>query len=99
MRAAFAIVALSALVACKPGAERRADSPGVQPVDTLKATAPADTLPAATVTDTAATKTPPTKAPPPATKTKSKIIGRDSAFPPPRNLPQLDTVRRKRPPA
>ena len=93
----FAIVALSALVACKP-AERRADS--VQPVDTLKAAPPSDTLASAPRADSTATKTPATKTPPsktPTTKTKSTIIGRDSAFPPPRRLPQLDTVRRRPP--
>lgn len=95
----FAIVALSALVACKPGAERRADTPTVQAVDTLKATAPADTLPSVARPDSTATKTPATKSSTPTTKTKSKstIIGRDSAFPPPRRLPQLDTVRRRPP--
>ena len=95
----FAIVALGALVACRPGAEQRTDSTTVQAVDTLKAAPPGDTLASVTSTDTTARDTAATKTRAPATKTstKSKILGRDSAFPPPKNLPQLDTIRRRPP--
>jgi hypothetical protein len=94
----FAIVALGALVACRPGAEQRTDSTTVQAVDTLKAAPPGDTLASVTSTDTTAGDTVATKTRAPTkTSTKSKILGRDSAFPPPKNLPQLDTIRRRPP--
>ena len=87
------VIALIALAACKPAAERRADSPGVQAIDTLKPVAATDTLPSPVAADSVSTKskTPATKS------TKSTKLGRDSAFGPPRNLPQLDTVRRRPP--
>ena len=88
---ASAVVALSILAACQPGNGNRADSPAAQAVDTLKPVAATDTL--ASTTDSSATRPPSTQ-----TKSTSPKLGRDSAFPPPRNLPQLDTVRR-RPPA
>ena len=86
----FALLALCALAACTPAAERRADSPGVQAIDTLKPVAASDTLPTQP-SDSLATKSA-AKA-----SSTSKTLGRDSAFGPPRNLPQLDTVRRRPP--
>ena len=91
------IVALASLAACSRGAERRADSVAAQAVDTLKPAPPGDTLAASPAKDTLSTKrapatrTPTTKT----TKTDSTKLGRDSAFPPPKNLPRLDTVKRK----
>ena len=87
-------VAAIALVACRPGARSAADS--VPPIDTLKPAVAGDTLPT-TPKDSVVTKAPAT----PSTKTKtgsSKGELRDSAFPPPRNLPRLDTVPTKRRP-
>ena len=83
----------AALCACGPKAER---------VDSTDAAVPAiDTLKPVTATDTAiaapATSQTPAQVP---TKTSTQTkLGRDSAFSPPKNLPKLDTVPTKRPPA
>jgi hypothetical protein len=91
----IALWTLTAVVAACGGAnERASDSAGPAAIDTLKPATVTDTL----ASDTTATKTPATKAP--ATKTKSGTgtkLGRDSAIQAP-NLPQLDTVKSKRPP-
>ena len=98
---------LLALGARAPGLDR-ADSaaPAPLPIDTMKAVTASDTL--VTAADSGApARAPATKASAPArsgatgatgTKTSTKL-GRDSAFPPPRGLPKLDTVPTKRPPA
>lgn len=104
---ALALIALIALAACSPApaSDRAADSTTLPAVDTLMAVAPADTLPTKTVTASPATKTvtpaattkttgAQAKAP---TKAETKKLGRDSVIQPP-NLPQLDTVKRKKPP-
>ena len=85
------LVLAAALAACS-GKSNRADS--------VDAAIPAiDTLKAVTASDTAAGPTPPdsvrTPAPAAKTKTPTPPLGRDSAFPPPRNLPRLDTVKKK----
>jgi hypothetical protein len=97
MRYLALVVALSA---CSPRAER---------VDSTDAALPAvDTLKPATATDTAAADTTRSTigaAPTGGTRTTSPTVkaaptkgARDSAFPPPRGLPRLDTVPTKRPP-
>jgi hypothetical protein len=90
--ARLALVAVIALAACgRPANRADSTTTTVPAVDTLRATAPSETL----ATPPAQVDTPAAKAP--VTKTKSKVLGRDSAFGPPRNLPQLDTVRRRPP--
>lgn len=93
---ATVVVALAAIVACQPSAQRTADSTTIPSIDTLKASAPGDTLPSTPAADSVATKVPGSAAKTPATT--SPKLGRDSAFGPPRNLPRLDTVPTKRPP-
>ena len=94
-----------ALAACAPKSDRVDSADAALPaIDTLKPVTASDTL-AGTAGSTAAAPTPPaTKGTAPtkstgaaATKTTTKL-GRDSAFPPPRGLPKLDTVPTKRPP-
>lgn len=84
------VTLLAALLcaACAREKAAPADS-GFAAIDTLKPATVTDTL----ATDTAATKAPASKTP--ATKTSPKL-GRDSAIQNPR-LPQLDTVKRRKP--
>ena len=81
------IALAAALCACGAKAERvDSTDAAVSSIDTLKpvtATAPSDSTHTQSQTQSQ-------------TQTRP---GRDSAFPPPRNLPKLDTVPTKRPPA
>lgn len=88
----------AALAACT-GKSNRADSvdAAMPAIDTLKAVTTSDTL--VTAPDTAGlerarpgfkSKTEPLR-----TKTRPDTRARDSAFPPPANLPRLDTVKKK----
>jgi hypothetical protein len=97
------LVILIALAACGRSPERVDSTDAALPaIDTLKPVAASDTL--LTVTDTPATagrSAAPAKTTGavggPGAKSGMKL-GRDSAFPPPRGLPKLDTVPTKRPP-
>ena len=90
---------LATAVAACTGKSNRADSADVAlpAIDTLKAVTTSDT--AASAPDSAARPAPTgTKTSSAATKTQTGTkLGRDSAFPPPGNLPRLDTVRKKPP--
>ena len=89
------LVLAAALAACA-GKSDRADSADVAlpAIDTLKPVTTSDTT--TTAVDTVRPAPTGTKAPGTATKTQPTVkAGRDSAFPPPANLPRLDTVRKK----
>ena len=101
------ILILAVAAAACTAKSDRADSvdAALPAVDTIKPVVASDT--AIVSTDSGATKTTPaptgtkatTKAAPTKTQTQTDTKGaRDSAFPPPRNLPKLDTVGAKKPP-
>ena len=96
------LVLAAALAACT-GKSDRADTADVAlpAIDTIKPVTTSDT--AATAVDTVRPAPTGTKAPGPTTGTRTPAartqtsgkLGRDSAFPPPANLPRLDTVKKK----
>lgn len=96
---------LIALAACSPKTDRVDSADAALPaIDTLKPVTASDTLVGGTGATATAPNAPVTKSTVPTkstgatgTKTPTKL-GRDSAFPPPRGLPKLDTVPTKRPP-
>ena len=85
------IALAAALCACGGKADRGDSTDAAVPaIDTLKPVTATDTMTARPES------APPRSLPLPQSPPKA---GRDSAFPPPSNLPKLDTVPTKRPPA
>jgi hypothetical protein len=91
-----------ALAACGPKAERVDSTDAALPaIDTLKPVTASDTARIDSTRSTigaAPTGATTTKSTTPTVKAAPTKAGRDSAFPPPRGLPKLDTVPTKRPP-
>jgi hypothetical protein len=95
------ILAFAIAVAACSGRSDRADSvdAALPAVDTIKAVVASDTAIVASDSGASRTSTPVTSTKTKATTAPTGTRGaRDSAFPPPRNLPKLDTVGAKKPP-